>query len=177
MLARLLRNFAGEQQDALSRFDQILKTQPAVDAADMLHALRGAAANLGATTLAQAAGKLEQEVRAGEMPQTRADFSHALKAALAAIAKTFPESLTESGALHETDLHALADLFKELIPYLQNSELIPKELGQALEKFALRDLPKSPFAKLIQKIDRFDHEGALLDIEKLIDKLKLKIDT
>ncbi len=176
-LTRLLRGYAEERRDALLQLDALLQAQAGAATADLLHALRGAAANLGATDLAVVARQLEQEIRAGEELHSRAAFASALEAALAAIAHAFPEPEAETDVLAETDLRALAELLKALVPYLQEGELIPDELTQSLRQFSLQDLPKNPLRKLIRNIDHFNHEGALSDIMQLAAILNLEINT
>ena len=84
--------------------------------------------------------------------------------------------MAEPDALAEPDLRTLTKLLNALVPYLQGGELIPDELMQSLHEAALRDLPDHPLAKLIRKIDHFDHEGALSDITQLAAEVGPRLD-
>lgn len=182
LLARLLCSFAEEHDGTLTQLDALLQAGKNTEAATLLHTLKGVAANLGASVLANAAKQLEQEIKSGEKTcPSRPAFDAALKAALAAITTAFNRDKAgaeaEPATGTEIDRAALADLFNKLLPFLQDRELIPDELMQTLQQLALSDLPSKPLAQLIRQIDQFDHDGALSGIVQLAATLGLELRT
>jgi CheY-like chemotaxis protein len=62
---RLLRSLLNTQSDAVERLDQALKRHDLGEAERIAHTVKGVAANLGATALADAAGCLDDELKQG----------------------------------------------------------------------------------------------------------------
>jgi len=81
--ASMLRKFVLAQQDAMPRLEQALEQADSGTAERIAHTLKGLAGNLGATLLAEHAGRLEMGLRTGtqgpEFDQAMADTAQALE--------------------------------------------------------------------------------------------------
>jgi len=170
LLASLLLDFAAEHANTAAQLGALLQAGERKQAAALLHTVKGIAANLGATTLAEVAQQLEQELKAsGESPSRQA-FADTLAATLAAIAAhVAPPPAADDQSI---DRQALAQVLKRLVPYLQEQELVPEALMESLHGFA-RQIPSDTepaglsLARLVRQLDHFDHDGALASVTQL----------
>lgn len=176
-LMRLLLRFAEEQTEFLPLLEASLNAGQLAEAADLLHALSGTAANLGAAELAAAGRELETRLRAGELPSSHDRFSQALTSVLAAIPTLPHQSPIESSRTDfqtEPDRQQLVELINALLPYLQRNELVPDELIQNLNKLAQDEIHYELLSALLKYIDNFDHENALMEAMQLTATLELE---
>ncbi|MEO5375845.1 MAG: ATP-binding protein [Alphaproteobacteria bacterium] len=177
LLARVLLSFADSEADTLSRLDAALQRRDTDQAIALLHALRGTAGNLGATSLAETALQLEQDIRAGgpltsHLTSHRA-FAEMLGVTIAAIRTAGPQIQPGLAATDETiDLQELEQTLAALTPLLEGRDLIPHDLMQSLHRLAQADLPGAPLAKLLHQLDRFDHSGALVSVAQVVRSLR-----
>jgi len=170
LLERLLRDFVAEQADFPARLAACLDAGELHEATRRLHTLKGVAANLGVQGVAEAARQFEAEVRAGnlaELPACAARLRAALDAARAAVATL------DAGAqaAPPPDPAAAVALLDALRPYLEERELVPDEL---LQRLAAQ--PGEPFARLLRRIDDFDHDGALATLAQIAARLDKPLD-
>jgi hypothetical protein len=56
---------------------------------------------------------------------------------------------------------------RELKPILQKRLLAPRELMKSLQRLTQTDLPGRPVARLVARIDEFDHDGALSTLAEI----------
>jgi CheY-like chemotaxis protein len=166
LLARLLLDFAAEHPGTPARLEALLQAGNKAQAVDLLHTLKGVAANLGAAALAEAARQLEQEIKAGAEPSATQGLTGALDAALGAIRTHIAPVRPGSGA-PSVDRAQLTEVLNRLVPFLQEQELIPVELMDSLRDLAQADFPDKSLARLIRQVDHFDHEGALSSVVQL----------
>jgi len=169
LLARLLADFAETNRATPSKLEQCLQAGDKEAAATLLHTLKGVAGNLGAQALAEAARKLEAEIRGDGELGTRHEFRDVLAAALAAIDNR--PGPRPAAAERSIDRQALAALLQRLSPILSDHELVPLELLEELNRFAAIDLPGAPLARLLRQIDHFDYDGALTSVTQLLTPL------
>ena len=177
-LMRLLLRFAEERTGFLPLLDASLNAGRLDEAADLLHALSGTAANLGASELAAAGRELETKLRAGELPFSRDRFSQTLSSVLAAIAtlaRQFPPESARTDIQTEPDRQLLVELLADLLPYLHRNELIPEELIQNLYKLAQNEIHHEILSDLLRHIDNFDYEGALTETMRLATTLEQEL--
>ncbi|MFB9339163.1 response regulator [Actinoplanes octamycinicus] len=69
LLNRILTSFISKTPDSVTELQQLLTTGDAGAVRDHAHAMKGSAANLGATTLAALLADLEHTARAGKLPE------------------------------------------------------------------------------------------------------------
>jgi CheY-like chemotaxis protein len=116
----LLEQFAEQSGGAPERIEAALAQGERASAAHEVHTIRGVAANLGALSLAQAAGRLEQALKgaAGEAAALEA-FTDTCRATMAAIAAVVPVHSAPCDAAEPAApaaLVALAQLLAEADP-------------------------------------------------------------
>ncbi len=170
LLSRLLVSFNQQHADTLTKLDALLEKGETHQAADLLHSLKGVAANLGALDLAQAAQLYELEIKASKPLDSRAAFGNILIQVMEEIATHVvgKEVISGSDELNHAELLALLET---IIPYLRECEVIPDEPMLALRRIAQNGRRDEMLVKLIHQIDQFDHFGALASMTKLTEKL------
>jgi two-component system sensor histidine kinase/response regulator len=90
---RLLLSLQRTQGDAGQRLEAVLNQKELPEAERIVHTLKGVAANLGATALADAAGCLDSELKQGRWtPALLHQFNEQLQIALAAISQALEEN-------------------------------------------------------------------------------------
>jgi len=83
---QLLASLARTQADAADRVAEALQTDNTTTARQIIHTVKGVAANLGATALAEAASRLENTLQIGQgFDDDLAEFHHSLDATVAQI--------------------------------------------------------------------------------------------
>ena len=85
LLIKLLLRFATDYASTSSRVAELLRENQVSKAADLLHRINGASASLGATSLAEAAQRLEGEIRSDRSLESQNAFSLHLDEAVNAI--------------------------------------------------------------------------------------------
>lgn len=94
---RLLLSLQRTQGDAGSRLEQALNQKELPEAERIVHTIKGVAANLGATALADAAGCLDSELKQGRWtPTLLHQFNDQLQIALAAISQALEDNAPAS---------------------------------------------------------------------------------
>ncbi|MFN3885273.1 MAG: hypothetical protein ACK4Q4_11005, partial [Rhodocyclaceae bacterium] len=124
---------------------------------------KGAAANLGMRTLAEAARELEARVKGGERRP-------ALQALIDALAETRAAITAWLARQRESEATAAIDLtrlLETLRPWLVAREIAPDEIIAELARAARQDA-SGRLARLLRQIDDFDHAGALATLEALV---------
>jgi len=173
-LRRLLCDLADDCAGAADAIDTLLADGRVGDALGRLHAIKGAASNLGAVALAGTAAAAEQALRSDGTQRPGADFAAALQTAVAVIRAHFAGT---DGAAGGRELPGLRDALQALPPYLERRELVPDALIETLRQLAAYDGPGEPLRRLLRQIDQFDHDGALASVAQLIATLDLEIST
>ncbi len=156
LLFRLLADFVAEHAGFCEAQRRLLEAGEVHQVAAALHAFKGAAGNLGLRALSEQARRLEAAVRAGETPAF-----DALADDLAATDPLMAGLPQAGGAVAAPTAAEMSELLLGLRPYLEDRELVPDELMARLAACARADLPGAPFARLLNRIDEFDHDGAL----------------
>ncbi|MCX8087159.1 MAG: response regulator [Rhodocyclaceae bacterium] len=162
LYARLVEEFSAAHADFADRLAARLFAGGAREAAESLHTLKGAAANLGMPALAEAARELEARLAGGEQRPSLAALVEALDEARASIAAW----LARQKAEEDEAAPDLARLLAELRPWLAAREVAPDELVAELAR-ATRHDPSGRLARLLRQIDDFDHAGALATLDAL----------
>ncbi len=175
-----LLQFATEFADAAAETSRLIGEDKRQEAADYLHTLKGAAANLGAMTLRQTAVTLEAQIKTGKQLQGQAAFELALAQALqsiAAYAKT-DENAGEAVGTASAGLIAYADcaqcdwprlqaLAQQLRTLLEGNSFVPHELISALKDAVTCNLLHEEVATLARQVDAFRYGDALATLKRL----------
>ena len=162
LYARLLEEFAAANADFAERLVTHLAANETRQAVENLHALKGAAANLGMPLLAEAARELEARIISGERRPALQALIDALAEARAVIAVWLARQREDETAV-AIDLPRLLETLR---PWLVAREIAPDELIAELARAARQD-PSGRLARLLRQIDDFDHVGALATLDAL----------
>jgi len=178
-LCQLLRAFRLQQADTLAPLRHALAAGDRHGALHQLHSVKGVAGTLGLTRLADAAARLEAQVRDDASPVDDSDFAAKLEHTLQALdALTPPAVATPVERLLPPTAEqrdALLQLMGDLARYLHEQELVPDGLIDDLRRASIGTLPAQPIAQLCQHVFDFDHEAALADLERLESALALPL--
>ena len=160
---RLLLGFVERYHDVVARLDALLAETDGVAAIDLVHNLKGIAANLGATALAEVCRRLIEELRAGAPLDSRATFVATLKETLEQLQRHIARP--PQPGLPATTMAAAVPLgvtVRALEPFILGQEVVPDVLLAGLRQLADAGLPHSPLARrLLQHLDGFEHDAAL----------------
>ncbi|WP_374511104.1 PAS domain-containing protein [Niveibacterium sp.] len=171
-LRRLLCELADDCASAADAIDASLAEGRVGDALGRLHAIKGAAGNLGAVALAGSAAAAEQALRSDGTQRPGADFAAALQTAVAVIRAHFDGRGAVPG---ERELPGLRDALRALPPYLERRELVPDALIETLRQLSAYDGPGEPLRRLLRQIDHFDHDAALATVAQLLATLNPEV--
>jgi signal transduction histidine kinase/CheY-like chemotaxis protein len=172
----LLRKFA--ESTAVEEIRAALAAGDTPTAARAAHSLKGAAANLGVTGVAEIAAKVETALLAEQNPRTELDgLATSLQAAVQAIRSALPnEKTAEHGPL------ASADAASVLVPLSRLKKLLANDDGEAADFIldAQPDLSKvltgSELAALSGFVGNFDFAGALKCVSEIAARLAIQLE-
>ncbi|MFY9733473.1 MAG: response regulator [Candidatus Acidiferrales bacterium] len=172
----LLRKFAEstaveEIRDALAKGDM-------ATAARAAHSLKGAAANLGATAVAEAAAKVEKEIQTGEnAPPALVGMAASLRTTVQAIQSVFPNQAATASISS-----AYADPSSVAAPLSHLKKLLANDDGEAAD-FILEAQPEfakvltgSEITTLSTLVSNFDFSGALKCVSEIAARLTLPLE-
>ena len=172
----LLRKFAEsaaveEIRDALAKGDM-------ATAARAAHSLKGAAANLGATAVAETAAKVEKEIQTGETTPPALDgMAASLRTTVQAIQLAFPNEAVSAGMPSEP-----VDPSSVAAPLSHLKKLLANDDGEAAD-FILDAQPKlakvltgSEITTLSTLVSNFDFNGALKCVSEIAARLTLPLE-
>ncbi len=135
-LRRLLLRFSGEFADTWERLNLVVSREPA-EAIALAHKIRGAASNLGAAELGDAAARLEQALSAGAADAAMQQFGAALSSALTVIeGLSSPRGRDAMGprpVCGACRVQSATELFGRLRRLLDGNDFVPHDLMQALK--------------------------------------------
>jgi len=172
LYARLLQGFARDHANTVATLEADLTRGDLARVNSRLHALKGEAANLGASRLAEACARLESLLKSETATETLdnalANFTATLTTVRASIASGV-DRLAPKTAASDTplDREMLAELLDLLDRHLVQHELVPDEAIERLHALAQGESPNRPLARLLRQIDEFDHDAALATIAQL----------
>jgi PAS domain S-box-containing protein len=168
---RLLNSFVHTQADAPERLAAALGADQRTEAERIVHTIKGVAANLGATALADAAACLNAEILRGQAPDELVQqFGHQLAQAMAAIKAVLAQ---EQGPLPDLTTTGGPPLAPEQLSEDQRQllrrlrQLLTAADGEALDLLERNDselrsiLGLSAYNAFIASLQRFDFAAAL----------------
>jgi HPt (histidine-containing phosphotransfer) domain-containing protein len=172
----LLRKFA--ESAAVEDIRYALAKGDTTTAARAAHSLKGAAANLGATAVAEAAAKVEKEIQTGGSPPPALDgMAVSLRTTVQAIQSAFPNEPVTAGVPSEP-----VDPSSVAAPLSHLKKLLANDDGEAAD-FILDAQPKlakvltgSEIAALNTLVSNFDFNGALKCVSEIAARLTLPLE-
>lgn len=167
LYVRLLRSLLDSQADAAERLGVALTQQDYQQAESIVHTLKGVAANLGATDLAEAAACLDAKLKQRSCPKRlRQRFETQLERTLQTLRQAFPEGTDDAvGTAMAPTQAALQPEQQELLETLEGF-LISND-GEALELVDVQKaslvgiLGSEMYNELAQQVQRFAFAAAL----------------
>src|SRR4051812_17479448 len=176
--ASLLRKFADSQAGAVGEIRAALKAQDPANARRIAHSLKGASANLGANTLATAAGNAEVAIKTQrDIEPALGEMERALFTAVAAIQETLP-----SAEKVESSLSGNGDPSGALQPLSRLKKLLEADDSEAAEFIVEAQnsfsavLSRTEIETLTRMVGDFDYESALRAVSGIADRLSLKLE-
>ncbi len=174
----LLRKFAQPSAGGVEEIRAALAAGDTATAARAAHSLKGAAANLGATALAEVAAKAETAVTAGtNVEQALDSLARSLDTTLGAIRLALPNE--QAGA---ADLLPSADPGTVLVPLKRLRVLLQSDDGDAADfileaREALsKVLTDTELTSLSDLVGNFDFQAALSSLSGIAARLSLKLE-
>jgi two-component system sensor histidine kinase/response regulator len=175
----LLNRFADSQAAAANDIHAALARNDSPTAQRLAHSLKGAAANLGAATLAAIAARAESAIdsRKEEIPQALEDLSQSLDATVAAIYAALPkEPAPKESTLVSANPSTVAQ------PLAQLKKLLAADDGDAAD-FILDARPNlskvltaAEIDTLIGHVGNFDYADALRSLSSIAARLALNLE-
>jgi PAS domain S-box-containing protein len=169
---RLLASFVERYQDAAARLDELLAERRVAAAVDLLHAMKGVAANLGAMALAEACRRLIEDLGFEVPVASRGRFEAALDETLRRMRNHLARAAPPPSADGLSAL-SLLEVLRSLAPFVNRQEVAPDAVQAALRQFADADLPYSARVKqVLFHIDQFEHNEASASLVSLMQELE-----
>ncbi|WP_341325774.1 PAS domain S-box protein [Methylotuvimicrobium sp. KM2] len=172
LLRRLLVGFFDEYSNSPAQFDRLMREQRYDEAAAMLHSIKGLAGHLGADSLSLAAAALEKDIYSGSNSDLYRSFILQLQQAVDAIANSLTPLETSGVQKSDSDVKAIAQVLNDLLPYVEERELVPEASLDALSVLYRSGQAGELLKRLRDQLDRFDYSGAMTTIERLLTLLK-----
>jgi signal transduction histidine kinase/CheY-like chemotaxis protein/HPt (histidine-containing phosphotransfer) domain-containing protein len=181
----VLEAFARTQARTVERLDTAIELRDEKDAVLAVHTTKGAAANIGAETLREAAATLESALRKGlgeVRPEMVVDFQRELKRVLISLANagfstTSPAMEADCGnpenMVPVVDVATLAPLLDNLEKMLANGSVDSVGAVEQLGRYLMNSKAADAFSRLRKETDNFDTDAALIELNRIRDELAL----
>jgi two-component system, sensor histidine kinase and response regulator len=172
----LLRKFA-ESAD-VAEIHAALATADTATAARAAHSLKGAAANLGATAVANSAAEAETAIKAGQPVQPLLDtLAMQLHAVVQAIRSALPNEQPAQSAVSATaDPAAVASPLRNLKKLLSNDDGDAADFILEAQPDLAKALTGSEISSLSDFVSNYDFVGALKCVTAIASRLGLKLE-
>jgi signal transduction histidine kinase/CheY-like chemotaxis protein len=174
----LLSRFADSQATAVSDIRAALAANDSLTAQRLAHSLKGAAANLGATALAEVAAKAESAINSNQNIDLYLEaLSNSLSSTVVAISAALPkepdpDGSTGSSADSSTIIQPLAQLKK----LLENDDGDASDFILAARPNLSRVLTASEIDALMGHVGNFAYADALRSLSTISARLSLKLE-
>jgi len=174
----LLRKFARPSAEGIEEIRAALASGDTPAAARADHSLKGAAANLGANSLAEVAAKAEDALSTGNnIEQTLIELAHSFAVVAGAIRLALPDQ--EVAQVHGVDA---ADPLTVVQPLTRLKTLLKNDDGDASD-FILEARPvlskvltETELTALTDLVGNFDFEAALNSLSRIAARLSLNLE-
>jgi PAS domain S-box-containing protein len=169
---RLLLGFIQGYQDLIPRLEALLSAGLGGEAIELIHAMKGVAANLGAIALSEACSGLLDELRSAEPQSSRVAFDAILLETLLQMQQQVDDDRPSDRMIAETEAPvSLQAALQMLDPFISGQEVAPDSLLQVLRQLAEADLPDSSVLRKLQvHMENFEHPEALATLNLLTAK-------
>jgi len=174
----LLRRFADSQASAVGEIRTALTAQDSATAQRIAHSLKGAAANLGANSLASAASSAELAIKTQTgVESALVQMEQALLASVAVIQKTIPSTEKfESTPRGNGDPAVVLQPLSRLKKLLEADDSEAAEFILQVQSSFSSVLRGTEIETLIRAVGNFDYESALRTVSGIADRLSLKLE-
>ena len=174
----LLHRFADSQTAVVSDIRAALIANDTPTAQRLAHSLKGAAANLGATALAEVAAKAESAIDSNQgVPAALEALSHSLDTSLAAIRAALPnETAPDSSTLASADPSIVAQPLSQLKRLLENDDGDASDFILDARPNLCRVLTAAEIGSLIGHVGNFAYADALQSLSSIAARLSLKLE-
>jgi HPt (histidine-containing phosphotransfer) domain-containing protein len=174
----LLWRFAESQIDATGQIREALSARDSTNAQRIAHSLKGAAANLGVSALAAAAGGVETALRTqSDVEPALREMDAILRAAMDAIQRALPPAdKVESTPNGNRDPSVILQPLSRLKRLLETDDGEAAEFIVETEGIFSAILSRTEIENLARMVGDFDYAGALRAVSGIADRLSLKLD-
>jgi PAS domain S-box-containing protein len=172
LLRKLLLQFADQFADCAREIAGHIQQGESQEAAATLHKLKGAASNLGAETLKQAAVALENQINSGMAATALGEFEQTLAQTLTTIASLERREKEPSAAVNPDDCRqcawpAIEAQARQLRGLLESRDFVPGEVMDELKQAVGCQLFRNKLTGLEQQVNAIDYANALATLTKL----------
>jgi signal transduction histidine kinase/DNA-binding response OmpR family regulator/HPt (histidine-containing phosphotransfer) domain-containing protein len=173
-----LRRFADTQANAIQEIRAALNANDPVTAQRTAHSLKGAAANLGANSLATAAASAEVAIKTqSDVEPALAELDRSVMKTVAAIRQTLPVAMAEPAASGGNgDPSAVLQLLSRLKKLLEADDSEAADFLVESQPSFSAVLSGAEIESLTRLVGDFDYEGALRAVSGIADRLSLKLE-
>jgi two-component system, sensor histidine kinase and response regulator len=174
----LLQRFADSQSRCVWEIRAALGAHDTSMAIRLAHSLKGAAANLGADTVAGCAAKVEAAFDANQdVEDALCDLSGALDSVIAAIRKALPSKSTECPpAVISSDSSVVAKSLARLKQLLENDDGNAADFVVEVQANLSGVLTPVEINNLVRHVGDFAYSDALHDLASVAARLSLKLE-
>jgi signal transduction histidine kinase/CheY-like chemotaxis protein/HPt (histidine-containing phosphotransfer) domain-containing protein len=174
----LLHRFADSQTAVVSDIRAALVANDARTAQRLAHSLKGAAANLGATALAEVAARAESAIDSNQgIPAALEALSHSLDTSLAAIRTALPNDTTpDSSTLASADPSIVVQPLSQLKRLLENDDGDASDFILDARPNLCKVLTAAEIGSLIGHVGNFAYADALQSLSSIAARLSLKLE-
>jgi signal transduction histidine kinase/DNA-binding response OmpR family regulator/HPt (histidine-containing phosphotransfer) domain-containing protein len=173
----LLRRFAEPSSGAVEEIRAALALGDTSTAARAAHSLKGAAANLGASALAELAAKAETAVTKGQgVEEALQTLAVSFKAVTTAIHLALPTEQFASVAAAPTDIATVVEPLTRLKVLLKNDDGDAADYILEVRPSLSKVLTEAEINALTGLVGNFNFEAALISLSDIADRLSLKLE-
>ena len=171
---RLLQGFVGCYHELIPNLNALLTDGSTNKAIDLIHSVKGVAANLSAVALTEACGRLLVELRANAPLASRAAFEATLAETLVQMRQHIADYVHPGPRKAAAKVSvSLKEVLLLLEPFVAGQEIIPDALLASWQQHVDADLPFSPLVRELQHhFDNFEHPEALATLTILKAKCR-----
>jgi two-component system sensor histidine kinase/response regulator len=173
----LLLRFADSQSLAVSEIRSALAVHDSPTAQRLAHSLKGAAANLGATTLAELAAKAEAAIDSNRPVAPALDaLSDCLDATIAAIRAALPSEPAPAATTDSADSSTVAQPLAELKKLLEADDGNASDFILQIRPQLSKVLTALEVEALLTHVGNFAYTDALKSLSSIAQRLSLKLE-
>jgi two-component system sensor histidine kinase/response regulator len=174
----LLHRFADSQATVVSDIRAALIAKDTPTAQRLAHSLKGAAANLGVSTLAQVAATAESAIDSNQgIPLALETLSHSLDTSLAAIRSALPKEIAaDSPAVAASDPSMVVQPLSQLKKLLENDEGDAADFILDARPNLCKVLTATEIEALIRHVSNFAYSDALQSLSSIATRLSISLE-